>query len=154
MSFEQIRRIIAEQFQIQSSEMRVQIEAQLNANKDNVFQSWPAKKIDDDVTTHTVDLINDVDCRKPHLWLKNCVNVVFTEKEIQNGCFIASNRSNRPPMDPVRVRMLKACFRDKYKNKEKTNDDIWSIVCEAVNTKGRGFVFRVKKALRLSNNSQ
>ena len=76
------------------------------------------------------------------------MNVVFTDKEIQEGCFVASNRSNRPPMDPVRVRMLKACLRDKYMYKEKSNDEIWALVVEAVNAKGRGFVYGVKKALR------
>jgi hypothetical protein len=149
----QMRQLMNEQFERQNLAIKQHFELLTASNKVSQFQKWPATKFEEDGTSRAIDLIEDVDGKKPHLWLKNCVMVVFTKEEIQAGTFVFSNRSNRPAMDPVRVRMLKACLRDKYKLKEKNNDDIWAYTVEAINSKGRGFAYGMKKALGLRNDN-
>lgn len=97
------------------------------------------------------DLINDFEGKTPRKWAIKVISHLFSKEEILSSVLEPSSRTNRPPLSPTRVKLLKEAMKQRFNLNCKESDKHWTLVTEAVNSKGRSIKLadRIRKALSL-----
>ena len=93
----------------------------------------------------------DIEAPNSTKYALKVASVLFSENELAEGVIsLANRRTDRSPLDPARVELLKEAIKRKFRAPDALFDAYWPVMAKAINTKGRC----IKRNLAMSPRTQ
>lgn len=99
----------------------------------------------------------EVGGKNPAKWALKVVDILFTPEELRRGVLEESNRTNREPLDPIRVQLMKKAMVARFEflqNDQSKIEKTWNVIKDRINNKGRNLVHRFTQLLRSQNHTE
>ena len=104
---------------------------------------------------HGKHLVDDFGGKNPPKWALYVVDHLFSKEELRAGVLEDSNRTDRDPLSPNRVKLMKLAMVEKFeflKDDEVKKDKNWAMIKDRVNNKGRNIAYRFRQLFTKETN--